>query len=112
MNPVTKPQTTRQQALEAHALMSEEDVRWAQRKPSWRERQLAIAWPEDLLENFGLRMAAHGMCISRTLMLCDRRYALQQLVHGQNLNDEGLRALSTVLFRHFEPQRAGVLALH
>lgn len=88
------------------------DERWARRAPVWREREPALPWPSDLLEAFSLRMASHGMSVSRPLMLSDKCYALQQLVHGQNLNDEELRLLSVQLFRHFEARQSGLTTFH
>lgn len=88
------------------------DARWAQRSPNWRERKVAMPWPLDLLETFTLRMAGHGMCVSRALMLCDRSYALQQLVHAHNLADDHLRLLAVQLFRHFEARQSGIAAVH
>lgn len=88
------------------------DHRWAQRPPVWRERELSLHWPQELLEAFSLRMASHGMSISRALMLSDKRYALKQLVHAQTLCDESLRLISMQLFRHFEARQAGIPALH
>ena len=88
------------------------DDRWAQRNSGWREREPALPWPTELLEAFSLRMAGHGMSISRPLMLCDKRYALQQLVHGQSMGDETLRLLSAQLFRHFEARQSGLRMFH
>jgi len=88
------------------------DRRWAQQPPVWRERELSLHWPLELLEAFSLRMASHGMSISRALMLSDKRYALKQLVHAQTLCDETLRLISMQLFRHFEARQAGISPLH
>lgn len=93
-------------------LFAQGDARWAQRSPQWREREVALPWPLDLLEIFTLRMAGHGMCVSRALMLCDRNYALQQLVHAHNLADDALRLLAVQLFRHFEARQSGISAAH
>jgi len=112
MNPVSRPSSSESQAAEAMPLLAQGDERWAQRQPQWRERELAMAWPNDLLEAFSLRMASHGMCVSRALMLCDRRYALQQLVHAHNMADDSLRLMAAQLFRHFEARQSGIPALH
>ena len=88
------------------------DDRWAQRSSGWREREPAMPWPAELLDAFSLRMAGHGMSISRPLMLCDKQYALQQLVHGQSMGDESLRLLSAQLFRHFESRQSGLSVFH
>lgn len=88
------------------------DRRWAQRHPVWREREAALPWPVDLLDAFSLRMASHGMSISRPLMLSDKCYALQQLVHGQTMGDETLRLLAVQMFRHFESRQSGLALYH
>lgn len=89
-----------------------DDHRWARRAPVWREREPALPWPADLLDAFSLRMARHGMSISRPLMLSDKCYALRQLVHGQTMNDEALRLLSVQMFRHFEARQSGLALYH
>lgn len=94
------------------ALLQQGDLRWAGRSPQWREHTLALPWPQELLERFSLRMAGHGMSVSRALMLSDRCYALQQLVHAQGLDDDALSLMANQLFRHFERHQSGVTALH
>ncbi|MBL8387447.1 MAG: hypothetical protein JNK17_04470 [Hydrogenophaga sp.] len=89
-----------------------DDGRWERRNPGWRERAPAMPWPQELLEAFSLRMAGHGMSISRPLMLCDKCYALRQLVDAQTLGDETLRLLSVQLFRHFEARQSGLPVIH
>ena len=96
----------------AMPLLEQDDARWSQRQPPWRERELALPWPRELLETFTLRMASHGMCVSRALMLCDRRYALEQLAHASNLADETLHLMAEQLFRHFEARQSGIPAGH
>lgn len=88
------------------------DDRWARRNAVWREREPALPWPVELLDAFSLRMAGHGMSISRPLMLSDKCYALQQLVHGQTLGDDTLRLMSIQLFRHFESRQSGLPTFH
>lgn len=92
--------------------LAQGDDRWAQRNSGWREREPAISWPQDMLEAFSLRMAGHGMSISRPLMLCDKPYALRQLVDAQTMGDETLRLLSVQLFRHFEARQSGLPMFH
>ena len=75
-------------------------------------RAAAMAWPEELLEHFCLRMSFRGMCVSRALMLCDRRYALEQLVHAHDMADERLQHMAGQLFRHFEAQQSGIHSMH
>lgn len=96
----------------AMPLLEQDDARWSQRQPPWRERELALPWPRELLETFTLRMASHGMCVSRALMLCDRRYALEQLAHAHNLADDTLHLMVEQLFRHFEARQSGIPARH
>jgi hypothetical protein len=108
-HPEPSPTTHREAEL---PLMALGDERWARRRPFWRERELALAWPLDLLENFSLRMASHGMCISRALMMCDRRYAVEQLTHAKSIEDPWLYDLATQLFTHYEARPAGIRALH
>ena len=69
-------------------------------------------WPHDLLEAFCLRMSSQGMCVSRALMMCDRRYALQQLVHAHSLADDTLRLMAVQLFRRYEARQSGIPFLH
>ncbi len=45
-------------------------------------------------------------------MMCDRRYALQQLKDAHNLADDTLRLLAVQLFRHFESRQSGIGPLH
>ncbi|WP_439519130.1 hypothetical protein [Hydrogenophaga sp.] len=78
----------------------------------WRGMSHAEPWPDELLERFCLRMSSQGMCVSRALMLCDRRYALEQLSHGHNMADDTLRAMAVELFRHFLNQRSGIVGVH
>lgn len=96
----------------ARDLLSQGDQRWERAPQTWREREVAMPWPPELLEAFTLRMAGHGMCISRALMMCDRRYALQQLKDAHNLADDTLRLMAVQLFRHFEARQSGIRALH
>ena len=104
--------STRADRVAGLSLMSEGDERWARRQPQWRERELALAWPLELLENFSLRMAGHGMSISRALMMCDRQYAVQQLTHAQGMEDVCLHDMAAQLLTHYESRPIGVRALH
>lgn len=108
---VAPPSPTTRRALDV-PLMAQGDEHWARRQPLWRERELALAWPVDLLESFSLRMARHGMSISRGLMTCDRRYAVAQLTHAKSIEDPSLCDLASQLFAHYEARPAGVRALH
>lgn len=112
MSPVSNPPTTHPVSAQASALLAQGDERWAQRRPVWRERELALAWPQDLLDVFSRRMESQGMAIHQTQMLCDRRYALQQLRLAHNTADDTLRWMATQLFRHFESRQSGVFSVH
>jgi hypothetical protein len=59
-------------------------------------------WPSDLLYSFTLQMAANGFCVSASMMLGDRQYALDQLALAHTLDDEGLRLLAMKLFTYFD----------
>lgn len=76
--------------------------------PARAATQQSMEWPEDLLAAFGMRMAGHGMSISRVEMQRDPRYALQQLAHARELGDAHLNVLAEQMFRLFETQRSGV----
>jgi hypothetical protein len=54
-------------------------------------------WGEDLLTQFGLRMARHGMSISRTQMCRDPVYAQQQISHARGMEDASLHQLANRL---------------
>lgn len=81
-------------------------------RPHTFERERDIPWPAELLYGFSLRMAAHGMCVSRAMMMYDRRYALQQLKDAHNLADDTLRLMAVQLFRHFESRQSGIGPVH
>jgi hypothetical protein len=59
-------------------------------------------WPSDLLYSFTLQMSANGFCVSASMMLGDRQYALEQLAHAHTLDDDGLRLLAVKLFTYFD----------
>jgi hypothetical protein len=65
-------------------------------------------WPRGELQAFTLRMAAHGFCVSASMMLGDRRYALEQLRYAHAMADDDLRGLAMALFHHFERRQSGV----
>lgn len=70
-------------------------------------------WPSDLLYSFTLQMAARGFCVSASMMLGDRDYALEQLAHAHTLNDEALRSLAVKLFTYFDaPQQEAITSLN
>ena len=65
-------------------------------------------WPQHALQAFTLRMAGHGLCVSSSLMIGDRHYALEQLALAHTLADAELRGIAVDLFAHFERQRRGL----
>ena len=88
------------------------DARLESRAPVQRETDVAMEWPDDLMLSFSLRMAVHGMSISRTLMACDRRYATQQLMFAHSLPDTRLQKLAAQLMYHFDERQAARKAPH
>lgn len=111
-NPSTFPPSASFMGPEPLDLLAQGDQRWETSPQTWRERELAMPWPPELLEGFTLRMAAHGMCVSRALMMCDRGYALQQLKDAHDLADDTLRLMAVQLFRHFEGSQSGIRSVH
>jgi hypothetical protein len=95
--------------MEASAKSTSIDPHVASR---WRGSSAPEPWPAALLENFCLRMSSQGMCVSRAMMTCDRRYALEQISHGHDMADDTLRAMAVELFRHFVSQRSGIAGVH
>ena len=65
-------------------------------------------WPAEQLRAFTLCMASHGMSVSTSMMLGDRRYALETLACAHAMDDAMLRELAMELFRHFERVQSGV----
>jgi hypothetical protein len=106
---LASPQTlTRHAAQAVDQLLRQGDARWADKPARRREHELVLPWPEELLNQFSRRMAGHGMSISRTHMLGNPGYALQQLVHGRAIGDETLRCIASQLFRFYESHQSGV----
>ncbi len=68
-------------------------------------------WPRSVLQAFTLRMSSHGLCVSSSMMMGDRRYALEQLRYAHAMADDDLRGLAVTLFRHFERRQSGVQGL-
>lgn len=60
----------------------------------------ADGWSADLLMQFSLSMARHGMSISRLQMRNDPAYALQQIAHARSLEDLALHQLAARLLAH------------
>lgn len=67
-----------------------------------------LPWSDELLSQFGLRMASHGMSISRVQMRSSPGYALQQMAHARALGDDTLELLVVQLFRCYEAHQSGV----
>ncbi|KQT09560.1 hypothetical protein [Ramlibacter sp. Leaf400] len=58
--------------------------------------------PTELLATFTLLMAGHGRCVSSSMMLGDREYAMWQLARAQTVADEELRRTAVRLFAYFD----------
>lgn len=58
--------------------------------------------PTELLGSFTLLMAGHGRCVSSSMMLGDREYAMWQLARAQTMADEELRRVAMRLFTYFD----------
>ena len=63
--------------------------------------------PTELLGSFTLLMAGHGRCVSSSMMLGDREYAMWQLARAQTMADEELRRVAIRLFAYFDETRGG-----
>lgn len=61
--------------------------------------------PTQLLGTFTLLMAGHGRCVSSSMMLGDREYAMWQLARAQTLPDEDLHRVASRLFAYFDDPR-------
>lgn len=107
-----QPAPKRHLSVAEPASVTQADARWSAPRPAWRERQVALPWPVDLLNAFSLRMASHGMSVSRPMMMGDKCYALQQLSDAHQLGDDHLRLLAVQLFRYFETRQSGIREFH
>jgi hypothetical protein len=65
-------------------------------------------WPGQFLHAFTLRMAAHGHCVSASMMLGDGAYATAQLAHARMIEDETLQGLTAQLAEYFSTPLAGM----
>ncbi|MBA4195760.1 MAG: hypothetical protein C0451_14435 [Comamonadaceae bacterium] len=66
----------------------------------------------DLIEAFSLRMARHGMSVSRRMMLADPTYARQQAAHAHAIDDPLLVLMALELVRQFEADPSVFGRLH
>ncbi len=64
--------------------------------------------PDDLLRAFTLGMASHGLSVSTSMMMDNRRYALETLAFAHSLADAALHELAMGLFRRFERAQSGI----
>lgn len=69
-----------------------------QRTPASRPESY---WPGHFLHAFTLQMAAHGHCVSASMMLGDGDYAMEQLDHANRMEDATLRSLAQELVDFF-----------
>ena len=68
-----------------------------------QEPQVALlGGATDLMEAFSLRMARHGTCVSRRMMLADPAYARQQAAHAHSFDDPLLVLMALELMRQFD----------
>lgn len=68
--------------------------------------QLARYCPAGLLNDFALLMAGHGRCVSTSMMLGDRSYAMEQLARARAMQDLQLQVLAARLSAYFEDSRS------
>lgn len=66
--------------------------------------------PTELLRAFTLLMAGHGRCVSASMMLGDREYAMWQLARAHTLGDREVRSIAARLFAFFDDANAPVPA--
>jgi hypothetical protein len=67
-------------------------------------------WPADLLDDFIFRMAATGQCVSSSMMLGSREYAIEKLSGAHTLDDDGLRQLAVQMFAYFDDEPCHAVA--
>jgi hypothetical protein len=72
--------------------------------------QFAHYWPADLLAQFTFRMAAKGQCVSSSMMLGNREYAIDKLSSAHTLDDDGLRVLAVQMFSYFDDEPCHAVA--
>ncbi len=80
--------------------------------PDMGARAEARYWPAHALDAFLLQMAARGHCISATMMLGDRHYALDQLQHARALSGDALQSAVRELSDYFQDAQPAVAGLH
>jgi ferredoxin-NADP reductase len=88
------------------------DARWEKRAHAPGETDVAIQWPEQLMQSFRVRMDAHGVPVDRLLMSCDRRYASQRLMFANSLPDRRLQKLAAELMQHLRARPVDRPAWH
>ncbi len=108
MEQARSPQTSRRDPMAGDDLLRQADTRCTGLAGGQHGHLLGVPWPEDLLGLFSLRMAGHGMSISRVHMLGNPGYALQQLAHARAMGDDTLGILASQLFRFYEAHQSGV----
>ena len=72
--------------------------------------QLVHYWPADFLAEFTFRMAAKGQCVSSSMMLGSREYAIDKLSSAHTLDDDGLRMLAVQMFSYFDDEPCHAVA--
>lgn len=66
--------------------------------------------PAGLLDDFALLMAGHGRCVSTSMMLGDRGYAMEQLARARAMHDLQLQVLAARLSAYFDNKRSAAPA--
>jgi len=72
--------------------------------------EFAHYWPADLLADFSFRMAAKGQCVSASMMLGSREYAIDKLSTAHTLDDDDLRVLVVQMFSYFDDEPCHAVA--
>lgn len=94
MSPHVIPNRPRQEVTPLEPSTGHGEWRLAHQRPQRGSEAPAARWPEELLTQFSLRMARHGMSISRTQMGSDSAYGQQQILHARELDDVFLHRLA------------------
>ena len=64
--------------------------------------------PTELLGSFTLLMAGHGRCVSSSMMLGDREYAMWQLARARATDDPPLHRVAAQVFARLDARQLGL----
>jgi hypothetical protein len=67
-------------------------------------------WPCELLSAFMMQMAAQGQCVSESMMLGSRQYAMEKITQAHVLNDDTLRDLAVRMVAYFDDEPCHAVA--